>query len=154
MLLNALPTKVNLQRRGINLGSVDCALCGSEEENLDHCLFRCAKVDSLWRKVWAWCGISSLRMDSVLSFKNSLLSRDFHRNRSELIHAVLLVSLWLIWQWRNRVVHSSQEDAVKVLQEDLFPGVQRLASLWILNRKPRLKVYWQQWSSFPLDECI
>ncbi|KAJ9549875.1 hypothetical protein OSB04_022418 [Centaurea solstitialis] len=47
-----------------------------------------------------------------------------------------MVTVWLIWQRRNRFVNSTQDDAVKILQEDLFPTVQRLTILWISYRKP------------------
>ena len=151
MMFNALPTRLNLQRRGIVLDSVDCVFCGLEEEDLDHCLFGCSKIDAIWRKVWAWGRLTGSRINSLLSFKNSLASRTLGKHRSDLIHAILLVTVWLIWQWRNKVAHSSQEEAGKVLQEDIFPSVQRLAYFWIVNRNPRLKVFWQQWFMLPLD---
>lgn len=147
MLLNALPTHLNLQQRGINLGTVNCVLCGLEVEDLDHCLFNCSKIDHLWRKVWSWCSISSLGMDSVQSFKNNLYTRDRDHVKSEMTHAILMVTLWLIWRWRNRILHSTQEEVVKIFQEDLFLVVQRMSPLWITNRKAK----WMQWSSNSLD---
>ena len=151
MMVNALPTKVNLQRRGILLTSIECGLCHSREEDLDHCLFRCNKLDPLWRKVWAWCDLSGARTDSVISFKNMLLTHASHRIRNELVHAIIMATVWLIWNRRNRVVHSPQEDANKILQEDLFPAVQILANLWIFYRNPELKGFWQQWAPLPVD---
>ncbi|KAJ9549873.1 hypothetical protein OSB04_022416 [Centaurea solstitialis] len=74
MMHNALPTKANLHRRGISLPSIACDICDSAEEDLDHCLFKCVSLDALWRKVWAWCGVSGVRTNSLLSFKNSFLT--------------------------------------------------------------------------------
>ena len=62
LLLNAIPTKINLQQRGIPLNSVDCGLCGREPEDVEHCFFRCSKIDTLWRKVWSWCDASGQRI--------------------------------------------------------------------------------------------
>ena len=144
LLFNALPTKINLQRRGINLMSVECGLCGLEKEELDHCLFRCTRIETLWRKVWAWCGLSGVRFDSVLYFKNKLCATDNRNSRSELIRAVYMITAWAIWNWRNRVTHSSQEEVSKILQEDIFPVVQRTTYLWITFRNPMFKGIEQQ----------
>ncbi|KAJ9543814.1 hypothetical protein OSB04_023521 [Centaurea solstitialis] len=135
----------------VTLTSVDCCLCGLEPEDIDHCCFRCSKIDALWRKVWGWCDMSEPRTDSLSSFKIRILHGDFQRVRSVTIRAVLMITVWLIWWWRNRILHSPQEERGKLQQEDLFPVVQRMANLWITNRKPTLKGIWQHWSSFPSD---
>ncbi|KAJ9543258.1 hypothetical protein OSB04_022965 [Centaurea solstitialis] len=92
LLLNTIPTKVNLQQRGVTLTSVDCCLYGLEPEDIDHCCFRCSKIDALWRKVWGWCDMSEPRMDSLSSFKIRILHGDFQRVRSVTIRAVLMIT--------------------------------------------------------------
>ena len=92
-MLNAIPTKSNLQRRGIAITSVICDRCGSMEENIDHCFFACEKVDALWRKVWAWCRLSGDRLDSLQALKSKLLARNALGSRAELRKAVLMVTV-------------------------------------------------------------
>ncbi|KAJ9567800.1 hypothetical protein OSB04_003766 [Centaurea solstitialis] len=133
-----------------NIFWMECNL--SKEFDLEGIAIECCQISdldsyklqnvyahALWRKVWAWCGVSGVRTNSLLSFKNSFLTRDLNGSINELVHATLMVTVWLIWQRRNRFVNSTQDDAVKILQEDLFPTVQRLTILWISYRKPGVK---------------
>ncbi|KAJ9560860.1 hypothetical protein OSB04_006020 [Centaurea solstitialis] len=149
MLHNALPSLINLQARGIQVESTNCVFCGLEREDLDHCLFRCCKVEVIWRKVWSWCKISAPRFDSVASFNNLLRFHGQDQVKTKIFHAISLVTLWAIWGWRNKVAHSDHDNIVKCLQEDIFPSVQRLAALWIVNRSPKAEICWRQWALSP-----
>ena len=46
--LNRLPTKVNLDRRGIELGPVLCPMCGDDVETVNHIFFTCEVAVELW----------------------------------------------------------------------------------------------------------
>ena len=50
MCMNALPTLVNLQRRGVNLWEI-CPACGKETESIFHALVRCEVAKRVW-KCW------------------------------------------------------------------------------------------------------
>ena len=39
---NKLATKVNLSRRGVQIESLRCVLCGKEEESCSHLFFGCS----------------------------------------------------------------------------------------------------------------
>ncbi|KAJ9568140.1 hypothetical protein OSB04_004106 [Centaurea solstitialis] len=96
----------------------------------------------------AKCNMSGTRINSLFSFKNIILHGDNVRTRSVLTRAVFMVTVWLIWHWQNNVLHASQEEKDKILQEDMFSVVQRMANFWITHRKPALKGIWQQWALF------
>ena len=57
---------------------------------------------------------------------------------------------WLIWQWRNRIVHAQESDKVKVKEEDIFPSFQRDFAIWISARSSNNITDLQSWyiSSF------
>ena len=50
MCMIALPTLVNLQRRGVNLWEI-CPACGKETESIFHALVRCEVAKRVW-KCW------------------------------------------------------------------------------------------------------
>ena len=52
--LGRLPTRVELDKRGIDLDSILCARCGNEVESIDHALFRCEPVNKLWSLIGKW----------------------------------------------------------------------------------------------------
>ncbi|GJU59989.1 RNA-directed DNA polymerase, eukaryota, reverse transcriptase zinc-binding domain protein [Tanacetum coccineum] len=52
--LNRLPTRVNLESRGVPIPSSLCPFCGDVDELIDHCLLSCSFATKVWRKVWDW----------------------------------------------------------------------------------------------------
>ena len=51
VILNGIPTNVNLRLRGVNLNNDNCAMCGEHEESISH-LFITYRVAT---KVWNMC---------------------------------------------------------------------------------------------------
>ncbi|XP_071689048.1 uncharacterized protein [Rutidosis leptorrhynchoides] len=53
-----LPVLVELDKRGVDLHSVLCPLCGEVVETVKHALFSCKMVRVIWEKIWSWWGIA------------------------------------------------------------------------------------------------
>lgn len=51
--VNALPTMLNLKKRGVNTDGM-CPLCGKEGESIPHSLFKCDVVKEVWNQ-WKDC---------------------------------------------------------------------------------------------------
>nr|GEV04106.1 RNA-directed DNA polymerase, eukaryota [Tanacetum cinerariifolium] len=49
-----LPTRVNLNRRGVILESYMCPLCHSVKEDINHILFRCDLAKIIVRRICRW----------------------------------------------------------------------------------------------------
>nr|GEX46233.1 RNA-directed DNA polymerase, eukaryota [Tanacetum cinerariifolium] len=49
-----LPTRANLNHRGIILDSSTCPLCQSNEEDINHVLFRCKLAQIIIRRICRW----------------------------------------------------------------------------------------------------
>ncbi|GKB56187.1 RNA-directed DNA polymerase, eukaryota, partial [Tanacetum coccineum] len=56
--LNRLPTRVNLQHRGVLVSDPSCPICHSEDEDLAHLFFRCSLVTDIVRLVCRWWNIA------------------------------------------------------------------------------------------------
>ncbi|GJT69517.1 RNA-directed DNA polymerase, eukaryota, reverse transcriptase zinc-binding domain protein [Tanacetum coccineum] len=60
-----LPTRLNLDHRGIDLDSLLCPCCNEDQESAFH-LFRAYEVaSSLWEAVFSWWGLTIPSMDTV-----------------------------------------------------------------------------------------
>ncbi|PWA51838.1 RNA-directed DNA polymerase, eukaryota [Artemisia annua] len=55
---DCLPTRSNLNHRGVILDSVSCPLCQSSEETIHHILFRCDLAKIVLRKICRWWDLS------------------------------------------------------------------------------------------------
>ena len=89
--IEGLPTRLNLVKRGINVGA-DCPLCGKCVESTSHALIFCNKISEVW---WNWqnCPINLLAVN--LSFVDLAL---------EILDAgcpndleTLFVTAWAVW---------------------------------------------------------
>ncbi|GJU56164.1 RNA-directed DNA polymerase, eukaryota, reverse transcriptase zinc-binding domain protein [Tanacetum coccineum] len=49
-----LPLLVNLDNRGLDVGSVLCPFCSNAPEDANHLLTCCPLVVTIWRKVFSW----------------------------------------------------------------------------------------------------
>ncbi|KAJ9561194.1 hypothetical protein OSB04_006354 [Centaurea solstitialis] len=150
-LHDALPTRLNLSKRGISIPSLVCFFCDSDVESLDHCFFTCYRSSNIWKKIWAWWGFKSPRLTSSGSFKSLIQQMGKGRRCGNVFLAVCVVTLWQIWKWRNSIYAAKGEDLSKKKSEDIFPFIQNLSKLWISNRNHRLHVNWGSWcNNLPL----
>nr|GEX15802.1 hypothetical protein [Tanacetum cinerariifolium] len=62
--LNRLPTRVNLQHRGVLVSDLSCPICHSEDEDSAHLFFRCSLVTDIVRLVCRWWNIAWAPIDS------------------------------------------------------------------------------------------
>jgi len=56
ILVDRLPTQVNLEKRGIVLESSTCVFCGEEEESGSHVFFKCKVALRVWSLCSKWVG--------------------------------------------------------------------------------------------------
>nr|GEV54749.1 hypothetical protein [Tanacetum cinerariifolium] len=52
--LNRLPSKVNLDRKGIDTGSTLCPICSDDIETSNHIFFNCGLAQDLWASLAKW----------------------------------------------------------------------------------------------------
>ncbi|KAJ9553924.1 hypothetical protein OSB04_017969 [Centaurea solstitialis] len=152
---NALPTKENLEKRGINIASssLSCVFCDSHVETLDHCFFGCRLVEPVWRKIWAWWGLSSSRPSTVDNFVSSASFSANQRFPNGIFKDVCYIALWSIWRWRNSIWKADEANAIKARAEDVFPGIMRQSALWISSRRTRPLIL-DSWSSCPWNSVF
>lgn len=136
-----LPCYMNLATRGVNIPSLLCPLCKTEVENIEHALFRCSKVFSLWESVARWCNVSGLLLWQVTDLTSPETLNLVSAESKEIWQSILLVTCWCIWRARNGVI---KEDKVwSHLQ--IFSDVQALSHLWLSSQKPSLLPKWPFW---------
>ena len=56
-----LPTRLNLERKGVLIVSNLCMLCKKVEETVQHVLINCEVTQKVWQNCDGWIGISYVR---------------------------------------------------------------------------------------------
>ncbi|KAJ9551745.1 hypothetical protein OSB04_015790 [Centaurea solstitialis] len=141
--LGRIPTRVALDKLGIDLDSVLCSRCGEEIENLDHAFVSCREVKNLWYRVRNWWNKPSEDFQSVAQ----MLQEDADSLKSQKSKAwwvgVKWIFLCLLWSQRNRLVFENKKSNLL----DLFYEWQRIAFEWISKRVKDVQFDWFSWLS-------
>ncbi|GJT50250.1 RNA-directed DNA polymerase, eukaryota, reverse transcriptase zinc-binding domain protein [Tanacetum coccineum] len=138
-LNNHLPTLSNLEARGVPIVFCNCVLCNASIDFVLYCLLFCPKPILIWRKIWSWWKFNPpvfSSLQDLLEFVPPLSSL-----AKKIFQGVVYVAIWVIWDWRNRVLHTSSS----CLHEDIFAKVQTLSLLWLSNRSRKKSLRWRNW---------
>ena len=117
LLKDRLPTKLNLQRRGV--AQVTDTLCVSgcgEEESATHLLFHCPVFGAIWQHIRSWIGVSGVDSDNV----NDHLLQFIHYSGTSTAHRAFLqllwlLCVWLVWNERNNRLFKNTETSIEQL---------------------------------------
>jgi len=86
---NKIATKVNLERRGVQVKSNLCCLCRVLEESTSHLFFGCRVTWLAWNLCYVWLGVSSI----------NILSPGSHIEQFKILDATTSVNLILGNVW-------------------------------------------------------
>ncbi|GJZ48795.1 RNA-directed DNA polymerase, eukaryota, reverse transcriptase zinc-binding domain protein [Tanacetum coccineum] len=71
---DALPTRFNISRRGIDIQDMSCPICDNAIESTDHLFFRCGLVRDIANKVLSWWNLDHANLNSYAEWKSWLVS--------------------------------------------------------------------------------
>ncbi|GKD83355.1 RNA-directed DNA polymerase, eukaryota, partial [Tanacetum coccineum] len=94
--LDAIPTRINMSRRGIDLDSLSCPICECGIESVGHLFFQCQVVRQVVRKISFWWNVDYVDFNSYEEWLNWLISLRLTAKYKELLEGVFYVLWWLI----------------------------------------------------------
>ncbi|KAH1226713.1 putative ribonuclease H protein [Glycine max] len=143
LLNNRLPTKVNLQRRHIEVNDSSCPFCRSTDEIEGHLFFHCSKVIPVWWASWSWVNmVGVFPMNPKQHFLQHILGMNLgiRTNRWKWWWLALT---WTIWRHRNRIIFANETfDATKLMDDAVF-----LLWAWLRNLEKDFVTHYNHWSS-------
>ncbi|KAJ9544728.1 LOW QUALITY PROTEIN: hypothetical protein OSB04_024435 [Centaurea solstitialis] len=139
--LGRLPTRVVLDKMGIDLDSLLCPRCGEGIEDLDHAFITYGEVKNLWSRVGNWWNKSVSGIESVVQLLQE--DDDFlrkHKNKAWWV-GVKWTFLYLVWSHRNRIVFENKKTSLT----ECFFKWQRIAYEWCCRRSKDAQLDWFGW---------
>ncbi|GKV34384.1 hypothetical protein SLEP1_g42759 [Rubroshorea leprosula] len=149
LLLDWLPTKWNLQKRGATLQQEGffCGLCHEGMEEVDYLFCTCREAWLVWVKVLNWWGIEIVMLNTVRGVVDFFLFDLGRIIGKELGACVFLVVAWYLWYWRNACVFKNYGS----LQECLLDKVQMKSFFWIKNKVDGCAFSLYEWQMNPIE---
>ncbi|XP_071713005.1 uncharacterized protein [Rutidosis leptorrhynchoides] len=140
-----IPTLFELDKRGTDLHSVLCPICGNNIETVEHALVHCPFVQEVWSKVFDWWGLSfptNFSFDIVL--RGSFVQGDLVLG-AKIWQAVEWVCGYLIWKNRNlKVFKKKCWTTPNAINE-----IHVLSFDWIAKRCKSKDIDWHSWLHNP-----
>ncbi|GJT18908.1 RNA-directed DNA polymerase, eukaryota, reverse transcriptase zinc-binding domain protein [Tanacetum coccineum] len=154
--LNRLPTRANLNLRGVNMGTYSCPVYVSANVRIyismiNLLISALAKFGEQLELVDYLPRPASFPSFSIKDIANGNVGSNGSFRTSKVMHGVFLTTLWSIWNRRNKIVHAQPEDVRKIMGEDIFPAIQRLSMNWISARMTSFPANWNNWIAKPFD---
>ncbi|GJS65283.1 putative RNA-directed DNA polymerase, eukaryota, reverse transcriptase zinc-binding domain protein [Tanacetum coccineum] len=146
LVVNKLPTRVNLERKGIDVDSTLCPICGEDVETVNHIFFSCEMAKDLWALLARWWSLDIPICSNFLDWSSWLDSLHLSSKVKLFLKGVGGTLLWAIWNFRNRLVFSVPPPKKAVLWDYIVSQF----FLWISSRNHRIKFSWVNWSQHPL----
>ncbi|XP_071694565.1 uncharacterized protein [Rutidosis leptorrhynchoides] len=142
-LKKRLPTRVELNKRGINLHSVRCPVCDDGLESVDHALFDCKFTSDVWSRVLKWWNFNPITSSSeLLRGKSSL---DMSPLGLKIWQAVEWICTYSIWKNRNSLVFKGKSNIAPMIVNE----IQVKSFEWISARNKDVSIDWLNWLVSP-----
>ncbi|GFP87170.1 hypothetical protein PHJA_000860700 [Phtheirospermum japonicum] len=129
MVRDRLPTKLNLKKRGINLSTEEtlCTFCREEEEYAEHFFFACKRSYNIWMMIFDWLNTPvaiHLKAPQNILFQSKILKGKRGKSVSM---CIWLGVVWVLWKWRNDMVHNN----VEIVEDKLVEEIKARTWSWI-----------------------
>ncbi|GKA62857.1 RNA-directed DNA polymerase, eukaryota, reverse transcriptase zinc-binding domain protein [Tanacetum coccineum] len=136
--LNKLPSRVNLDRRGIDVISINCPSCQGDQETVNHTFFNCGLAKELWSLLAKWWDMDIPMCGNIAEWHAWLGDLHVSSKVRLAIEGVGSTLLWSIWNFRNNLIFSS----TPLKKSMIWDSVVSQSFLWISSRNPKCKISW------------
>ncbi|GKB30695.1 RNA-directed DNA polymerase, eukaryota, reverse transcriptase zinc-binding domain protein [Tanacetum coccineum] len=142
--IEALPTRFNISRRGIDIDSILCPICECGVESARHVFFSCSLVRQIVRKVCSWWDIMHIDVNSYVEWVNWMNSLRLKSKSKLMIEGVFYVVWWHVWTFRNKLLFEDK----KPLKAIIFDDVVSRSYYWCKFRC-KVSFSWDDWLKNP-----
>lgn len=146
--IGRIPTTMTLMSRGITLSSSTYGFCVSVDEQADHLLVTCPFAAYIREKIFKWCDVTLTPLiTGVTDLVQFAVNWERCPKKRRRFIVICYGLLWGIWKFRNDRIFQGKFIT-------LNSGVEYIKSmtfLWIKHRGSRVRLNWDEWSSFPIS---
>ncbi|GJY90719.1 RNA-directed DNA polymerase, eukaryota, reverse transcriptase zinc-binding domain protein [Tanacetum coccineum] len=91
--LDCLPTRLNISRRGMDIASILCPICGIAVESSNHLFFDCHVARDTFRKICRWWDVGFMEVSSYEEWSSWILNIRISIKHKRLLEGTIVVYL-------------------------------------------------------------
>jgi len=149
LLLDRLPTRVNLVKRDMQLINMLCSLCQEGEETSQHLFGTCKVAQKVWDQCDIWVGNVTVRHEFTIIHFMSFLIIGLRQCANNAWKGMWVAIVLEIWNHKIKVVFNRGiVDAVEI-----FSLAQLKGWLWIKHKLSKITFSYSDWH-FSLIKCL
>jgi len=148
-LLNRIPTRSCLRRRGVLLDTIVCAMCEIKEESCQHLFIECKVACYVWNLCLRWIGILYVPHNDVRNHFESFSLPQGSYKQNQIWKGVWATIVWCLWEHRNSIVFNQGV----VDEEEVFQKAQLKSWLWLKHKGNKFDYSFSDWVLNPMV-CI
>ncbi|KAL5163491.1 hypothetical protein HKD37_07G020384 [Glycine soja] len=118
LLRDRLPTRLNLQRRQVQLTDISCPFCIIKEEDAAHLFLHCSKIQPLWWETMSWPNLKGAIPLTPKQHFQQFIDIQVDGARLKRWQCWWMALMWSIWKLRNSIVFSNAAFNANKLFED------------------------------------
>lgn len=124
LLIDRIPTKVNLARRRILSTEVSdmCVFCDQNGETSSHLFLHCSSTFKVWSMVSGWLDINFITPQSLFQHFECWSGEIGKKRLRKGYWLVWHASLWVIWKARNNMIFNNLIKSWRKLRFSLDDG--------------------------------
>jgi hypothetical protein len=121
VLLDRVPTRVNLRRRQIVLGEGNycCPFCGEDEETTVHLFVYCKCVVQVWRQIFDWLTLVFMLPHSIMSLLSLPIAVVSLKSLRQGLVLIWNAVFWCVWRLRNKIIFDNGVFDLNGLVDDI-----------------------------------
>nr|XP_043631525.1 uncharacterized protein LOC122602975 [Erigeron canadensis] len=146
ILINRIPTRINLVNKGVDIPSSLCPLCGNSIETCNHIFGQCAVASRLWSLVTKWLQIAPIPLQGPTHIIIYIDDMHVSKDKKDIIEAIIYCVWWSIWKYRNEEVFNNGMNR----KEFLFDLIFTQSYMWYSCRCKKKRISWVEWLNCPL----
>ena len=141
---NALPTRFNISRRGMDIDTMECPICKEGSETSSHLFFQCRVVRQLAQKISNWWNVEYSDVNSYEEWCRWFVSLRILSKAKVMFEGVFYGLWWLIWRFRNMVLFYSKTPEKAMI----FDNLVSISYFWCKYRC-KASFSWNDWLKNP-----
>ncbi|GJW86282.1 RNA-directed DNA polymerase, eukaryota [Tanacetum coccineum] len=141
---NALPTRFNISRRGMDIDSIVCPICNAGVESTNHIFFQCVVVRQIIRKISSRWNIDYSDVNFYEEWKVWLVSIRIQSKLKGVLEGVYYGLWWYMWNFRNKLLFDKKIPEKALIFDNLVSS-----SFYWCKFRCKASFKWDDWLKNP-----